>query len=253
MGGLYHIMPNEEINVTDSVPAKIEEIKGADLEENFQLSMPEVNTAAVTAHEARESEEKKAAEVVKASAPGFDHAIHAVDGDGKPKKNKDGSFQLKRGRKANVSGSGAVAHKSSFTAPNKQEAAQTQEATRNGQRDLAIITAQSLDGVLCAALSDEMAPSPEEFQMTVNAWERLYVEKGVEDLPPWAALTVIYTSRIIARSDKPKVKKRLGMGAQLIGRLTGAKKDGFWDRVSNWFRGIKGEGDALADSKETQE
>lgn len=238
--------------------APIEEITGAELEKDFQLSMPEVNEQAVAAHETREGEEKKAAEVIQATAPGFDSAIHAVDAAGNPIKNKDGTYQKKRGRKAGVSQSATGSNIKSVFVPPSQ--AQTSSATlgapavdNQGQRQLAIITAKSLDGVLVAALSDEMEPSKEEFDMTVDAWERLYREKNVQDLPPWAALTVIYTSRVIARSHKPAVKQRLGMGAALIGKLTGARKNSVWERLSNWFRGVKSEDRSSSDNEKGAE
>jgi len=238
---------------TESVPEiKVEEITGNDLEGDFATGMPGVNEAAVNAHKERENIEKKAEETAKVSAPAFDSAIHAVDANGQPKRNKDGSLQLKRGRKAGTVTAPNSSTKPALNLPTKPDASEA-APNANGQRDLAIITTQSLDGLLIATLSDEMAPSPEEFNMTVNAWERLYREKGVEDLPPWAALTVIYVSRVIARSDKPKVKKRLGLGAKIIGRLTGSEKGGFWSRVADWFRGDDYEAETLADSKEKKE
>jgi hypothetical protein len=207
---------------------ELESVQAADLEMGgFGDSMPEVNTKAVEAQSVREA--------LVSNAPEIPVSAQVTTG---PKKRG-------RPRKNAAPGTTETAPKqpkSSFVNPSQPSQASPGEPVappRNGQRELALLTTKLLDGVLIATLSDEMTPTENETELAVDAWEKLYVEKDVRDLPPWAALTVIYSARLLSRSTKPAVKDRMGAGLHAIGRLFGAKPKGTWAKFCYWLRGLK--------------
>jgi hypothetical protein len=209
---------------------ELESVQAGDLETGgFGDSMPEVNTKAVEAQSVREALISNAPEIPVSAQ---------VSTGAAPKKRG-------RPRKNAAPGSTETAPKqakSSFVNPSQPSQASPGEPVapaRNGQRELVLLTTKLLDGVLIATLSDEMTPTESETELAVDAWEKLYVEKDVRDLPPWAALTVIYSARLLSRSTKPAVKDRMGAGLHAIGRLFGAKPKGTWAKFCYWLRGLK--------------
>lgn len=143
----------------------------------------------------------------------FNPEIHAVDANGQPKKNQDGSFSKKRGRK-----SGTIA---AVTVDPK--AAQKLDC-----QNAALVTVQLIVGIGCAIGGEEGIASPEEMFSMMKAWTDYYLASGISHLPPWLGVVIATGAYALPRSRKPKTREKLAVMWGTI--LPGVKK------VISWVR-----------------
>lgn len=128
---------------------------------------------------------------------GFDPDVHATDADGRPKRNKDGSYRRKRGSRA----------------PERSE-----------YRPLAEMTAQSIVAVSVAVGGDEFGPVRtrhlDEMENLTGTWESWFEAQEMTDLPPNLALAIGLAAYFVPRLAMPGPR----------GKAIGA-----WKRIRGWF------------------
>jgi len=125
----------------------------------------------------------------------FDPEIHAVDSNGQPKRNKDGTLSKKRGRKSGTNS----------TAPVDTSVAAFDLECKN----CAVLTVQTII-ILGHSIGGEewTAEEAEKFAM-VTAWEAYYRAKGTIDLPPWIGVLIATGAYAMPRVSKPNTRTRL--------------------------------------------
>lgn len=134
--------------------------------------------------------------------PDFDPAIHAVDKDGNPRRRGDGSYALKRGRKAG-NGAGQPRPATGQNAPAPEAVQEAREA------DEAAKTAANLTiwgGV--AIFGEDFRPSKGEPEMLHHAYRDYFAAKGVTKLPPELGLVVALSAYVLPRLAQPTVRTR---------------------------------------------
>lgn len=131
----------------------------------------------------------------------FNPDIHATNPDGSPRKNKDGTFSRKRGRKSGVT--------------NKAEGVTFSEAQNaTGVADeydhAAALYFDTGSGVAVSLLSEEWNPdNPDERAGMVRAIAAYLRAKGSVDISPGQALTFALIAYAGKRLSRPTTKERL--------------------------------------------
>ncbi|HKI68325.1 MAG TPA: hypothetical protein VKA67_01965 [Verrucomicrobiae bacterium] len=177
--------------------------------------MPEPQDHAIQAEQARlEAQEKAtaapAAPASKASPVDRDGArfhpdLHEADESGKPIVNKDGTLKKRRGRH----GAKKDAARSQLNRPSQieQMGADAAEAGRH------MANAIFMFGRVVGGEEWEPMVVPEygidEQKQMGDAWSQYFSAKGVNDIPPGIAVTIVTGSYIAARLNKPITKTRL--------------------------------------------
>ena len=136
----------------------------------------------------------------------FDPDMHAVDGEGNPVKNKDGSFRKNRGRKKGQSsgseGSGGV--DGNAAGVDKRTALEAGRATAQTIFTLG----RALGGDEWAPMIDREKGIDEPAQMT-DAWAGYYEAVGIKDMPPWMPVVIAMGTYALPRLQKPQTQSRL--------------------------------------------
>lgn len=131
---------------------------------------------------------------------GFDPSIHATDEHGNPKKNADGTFSKRRGRKP---GSGNGKSSANPEAVVNTEASQAQA--------LGVMTAQVQFALCQGFIGPEWKPTPNEECSIATAWGQYYLATGRTDMPPSMivlAATLSYAHpRLQAENTQSKLRK----------------------------------------------
>lgn len=144
----------------------------------------------------------------------FNPEIHATDAFGNPRRNKNGTYSKKRGRKNGQTNT----QKSTVIPPVPDNIQQSRSAA------VALCTTMF---ILCKTLGgDEWTPVVNE-QMGVNepgilieAWTQYFMTVGVTDIPPWIGVVIATTSYVAPRFTMPQTQSRLGR---------------FWNWCKSWW------------------
>jgi len=141
--------------------------------------------------------------------PGFDPAIHATAPDGSPKRKADGTYAMKRGRKAGsplppkYSGSGSTKEIDAATIEPQVARISADEAARQSANLL-------ING--CVLLCGEQIGIPEnkdEAQGLLFGFKNYYEARGVPNIPPEIGLIItvgMYVAPRIRKSESAKGK-----------------------------------------------
>lgn len=137
--------------------------------------------------------------------PGFDAAIHATNPDGSPKRKADGSYAMKRGRKAGAANplpsKDAPQGQSKETAPEVAQAPviSSEEAARQSANLV-------INGTVFLCGEEIGAPrSKEEAEGLKFAFKNYYDVRGVPNLPPEIGLIVgvaVYVAPRMRETEK---------------------------------------------------
>jgi len=133
----------------------------------------------------------------------FDPALHAVDGEGKPKLSKAGNLQKKRGRKSIVGGPTPTEKGQSINAQ------ATARVTGTASAAMLIQVGMVLGG-------DEWKPRVDttiglsESDMLSAAFAEYYLATGKTDVPPGLALSLAVSAYVMPRFAMPKTQTRIG-------------------------------------------
>ena len=141
----------------------------------------------------------------------FNPEIHATDTLGNPKKNKDGTFAKKRGRKKGV----AYAPNS----PTIQTGDVTPDAVQCYQA--AVITVHCITLLGRSLGGDEWEAKTEETKAMIDAWNAYYLASGVREIPPWLGVAIATGGYAVPRFTMPKTRSKLAL---LWNKLSGVKK-----------------------------
>lgn len=191
------------------------------LEVDFKATMPAVNEAAIEDFEKRQTEAALAPG--KPAKPGkpelrdkfnvvFDPAIHRTKETGRPIKTKSGAWARRRGPAPGTKpGGNSEMEAAEDEYPEQFEDPEKTAQDEANRRALAVIIARSMDGVMVKLFSEGVAPTEEEKQAELGAWENYLRVKDVKDIPPGVALALMYSSRLMLHADNPSVRERLGL------------------------------------------
>lgn len=137
----------------------------------------------------------------------FDDVIHRIDDNGNPVKNKNGSWQKKRGRKA---GENTQAAPATVTIQNTTAEDEARHRT-------SVIAANCVFRIGVAIGGDEWEPivnpaiGRNEPMEMVNAFDAYFKETGTIDLPAWAILVLTIGMYAAPRMTMPKTQSRVGI------------------------------------------
>lgn len=166
---------------------------------------------------------------------GFDPSRHALDSEGNPRKKRDGSFALKRGRKGggvvSDSASQQVKPNTSGKLPPKPAPSLDRPGTQPdapapvNYKAMATAAASTVLGVAVMTMGDEWRPKDKaEFSGLVDAGAAYMEAQGVTDIPPgWLLLSVV-AAYSLPRITQPTTKSRLMAGWLKIKGLFARKK-----------------------------
>lgn len=143
--------------------------------------------------------------------PGFDPGIHAANPDGSPKRRADGSYALKRGRKAGGAASPLPPKSGNAPAAETAQPAPAPETPRITPDEAA---RQSANLVVhgCVLLCGEQIGIPEnkdEAQGLLFGFKNYYEARGVPNIPPEIGLIItvgMYVAPRIRKSETAKGK-----------------------------------------------
>jgi hypothetical protein len=119
----------------------------------------------------------------------FDARIHQTNLDGSPKKNKDGSYRLKRGAKKKLANPATLAIPTDYAATGK------------------LLTGMFF-GVTESTFGDEWKPTPEENESITRETVRYCQARGFGDVPPGIALLLVVGMYAAPRLTKPKTLEK---------------------------------------------
>lgn len=128
-------------------------------------------------------------------ANAFDPVIHATNGDGTPKKNQDGTYAKKRGRKPGSRNVGAVA---------SDVAESAVDYGKLGQ-----FVGGMLTGSCVTVFGDEWLAKPEEQGQIDMALAAYAKSKNWSDLPPGLIVLCVFTIYAAPRMTMPKTRERM--------------------------------------------
>lgn len=143
------------------------------------------------------------------SVPGFDPAVHAVNADGTPKLRADGSFALKRGRKAG----GAVQSKIAKPTAGTQSAGPS--SAEISARASGVVAARTLMTFGVMLGGDEWQPRKDdsvgldEAKQMEAAFSDYFIACGYTDIPPGWGLAIVMGAYAMPRFFMPKTKTRV--------------------------------------------
>lgn len=121
----------------------------------------------------------------------FDPSIHCTDSEGRPVKNKDGSYRKKRGRKKLA------------------DQAEKMSAVTDVHRISALGTVQAVSSVHAMFLGPEwLIEDAEKRKLYVEEVSKLYAYYGVDNLPPWAGVSLLYVDYVGSNLTKPETKMK---------------------------------------------
>lgn len=122
----------------------------------------------------------------------FDPDIHAVDGEGNPKRTKRGLWAKKRGRSGTVT---------------KPDSMASQEAGR--------ATAETIFMFCVTCFGEEWQPIEDvkiglnERQQMTDAWAAYFQAKGTVEMPAWVVVAIACAGYGLPRISQPKTQSRL--------------------------------------------
>ena len=124
----------------------------------------------------------------------FNPEIHAVGGDGQPRRNQDGSLRRKRGKRG-------------VTVPPGEPLGPT--GPTPGCREAAKVTVSTFIVLGQVTFGDEWKAMPEEVEMMVAAWTDYFMSQGVDSFPPWVGVAMAMGAYAGPRCVKPKTAGKL--------------------------------------------
>ena len=177
----------------------------AEIASQLAGGMPEVQQHAIDKAQADATTSSEQAEK-------FDPAIHATDTDGNPKYRADGSFALKRGRKAGAT-------QSKINKPERPpQITDSEVAARQSGKVCAALCIQL--GVVVGG--DEWLPRKDasigmDEQLQIEAaFANYFNAKGYTDIPPGLALVLSLAAYALPRFTMPKTRTRLARAKDWI-------------------------------------
>lgn len=182
------------------------------LAESLIEGMPAPQQHAIDAALADQAAQAKA-------APGFDPAIHALDKDGNPRKNVDGSYSLKRGNKGGKRASILKVPKPTDNVASEQQDKNTVQAAALGvaSANLVFVCGMMIGGADFAPAQNELM-GVHDRDLLQGAFRDYFLATGQTDLPPGLALTVAIVAYAAPKFTKPKVSERFAsVGSKLKG------------------------------------
>jgi hypothetical protein len=132
--------------------------------------------------------------------PDFDPATHAVNPDGTPKRNADGSLAKKRGRKPLQAGEtppGSVSTKPITRKPT---------VDTSGVTAMAIVSA--IETIATNMVGEEWVMADHEKNMQTDAWATYLKANNLQDLPPGIALCFVTLVYAAPRFKNPNTKSK---------------------------------------------
>lgn len=142
---------------------------------------------------------------------GFDPSIHAMNDDGTPKKKADGSFALKRGRKAGSAGS-ALPPKNA-PAKNGVGVPGIDSRPKISSDEAARQSANMVINVAVWTLGEEIGKPTDKAEADglLLSFKNYYDSRGVPDIPPeiglFVALGAYIGPRLMHEKSKSKIEK----------------------------------------------
>lgn len=148
----------------------------------------------------------------------FNPAIHAVDEYGHPKLNKDGSYSLKRGRKAgnkNTTNTNADTNRTNESIPNGTGGNNSTIDYRG--------TGQLLSGLFfggcISTFGESWNPTKKEQDDIEKQTIRFCEAKNIGDIPPGIALVMCVTLYALPRMSDPTTKAKLRQWGETLGLI----------------------------------
>lgn len=143
----------------------------------------------------------------------FDPSVHAVDEAGNPRKNLDGTFSRKRGRKP---GSKNSASTPVMVAPINEMACEQAAKDTVG---LMVFVAITIGGE--AFVPGTSITGENENEMLTRSFSTYYKAAGIISMPPWLTLLTGIGMYVAPRVNDPRVKARFAaMRDKIMGRKT---------------------------------
>lgn len=140
---------------------------------------------------------------------GFDPSIHAQNDDGTPKLKKDGSYAMKRGRKAGGIIS-ALQTEGDLPTPEKI-AAPVDTAKKVNYKALGQVYAGLFFGGTSSIIGPEWLPRDNEEKKNVEGAFAVWAEStGASDLPPGITLVMVIASYSAARLQHENTRSKFG-------------------------------------------
>ena len=186
--------------------------------------MPEPQEHAINTEQAREAvksyRSNSYSHLTDRNGEAFDPDIHVTDENGEPKLTQNGSLRIKPGKGSSKykrdQGSSVGAGPRGQTTGAAAGPPRDPYAAGAAIADSIFALGQVIGGDEWAPVHDPKTGTDERAQMK-QAWGRYCAEKGIGDVPPGVAVTMVTVAYIAPRLAMPKTKTRLQRAKDWIG------------------------------------